>query len=90
MPDRLYADRSVPEREDEVKECFLDFYKKICYNIKKTYFFLVFPIGLTYVKKYVIIIMEENNNKPIGPKQKFYMNAGRSESDRLYLVKRTI
>ena len=22
--------------------------------------------------------MEENNNKPIGPKQKFYMNAGRS------------
>ena len=56
----------MPDRENKVKECFLDFYKKICYNIKKTYFFLVFPIGLTYVKKYVIIIMEENNNKPGG------------------------
>ena len=44
----------------------LDFYKKICYNIKKTYFFLDFPVGLTLYKKYDIIIMEENNNKPVG------------------------
>ena len=68
----------------------LTFIKKYVIILKKHIFFLVFSIGLTYVKKYVIIIMEENNNKPIGPKQKFYMNAGRSDSDRLYLRKRTI
>ena len=27
---------------------------------------LNFPIGLIFIKKYVIIIMGENNNKPIG------------------------
>ena len=47
----------------------LDKYKKICYNKRKWHFYRsgnLEPIGLIFYKKYVIIIMEENNNKPIG------------------------
>ena len=47
----------------------LDFLKKICYNKRKRHFYRSGkrePIGLIFIKKYDIIIMEENNNKPIG------------------------
>ena len=47
----------------------LDKYKKICYNKRKRHFYRSGkrePIGLIFIKKYDIIIMEENNNKPIG------------------------
>ena len=47
----------------------LDKYKKICYNKRKRHFYRSGkrgPIGLIFIKKYDIIIMGENNNKPIG------------------------
>ena len=47
----------------------LDFSKKICYNKRKRHFYRSGkrgPIGLIFIKKYDIIIMEENNNKPVG------------------------
>jgi hypothetical protein len=44
----------------------LTFIKKYVIILKKHIFFLEFPVGLTLYKKYVIIIMEENNNKPVG------------------------
>ena len=60
----------------------LDKYKKICYNKRKYLFYrsgTLGPFGLIFYKKYDIIIMGENNNKPIGLRSKdLHMENSRS------------
>ena len=60
----------------------LDKYKKICYNKRKCLFYrsgTLGPFGLIFIKKYDIIIMGENNNKPIGLRSKdLHMEDSRS------------